>query len=687
MKLLVDMSSLLWQSLLAAKDKEYGYEVEFEGKPTHVNGWQFGLECATAHLVLVMRELNITPVDVVLVVEGKMSKARRKAIYNGYKDGRGGRPAEAYVEFEKCKDAIVTLFGNLGATTATQQGVEADDVIARLVTTIAGEKVILSRDGDMTALISDETALWQNGMLTRANKYGPFSPRYTACYKALVGDSSDNIKGAPGFGSKAFLDLLVWAGEPGLAALEGMIQRRTLHELQDDIAEFKPLRKVVEGAESVYVSYEVACMHPEWINTERNPLTVIPGRIVSESEITDDRLRKYALPTGSATRDVVCDWMLAAVPPKPPKVKKNHAVFDIEIIGLAAPFFLVCAKIVETGETFSFWHHVEGDMGRLHTMLKRPDLTWVSFNGIKFDAPLVSAAIGGKDVALLKRMASTIVNDESMGWWQLPKLFDYDPIEFDHIDLFETAPGVHISLKTFAGRLGYKTMVDMPFHHDQDLQPEDLPVLESYCRNDLGVTEALFNTLRTEITLREEMGEEHGLDLRSKSDAQVAEAILCKVAGIQKGKKVEIPSFVRYKAPDFIKTDSPIILELIEKLENHVFKINHANGQVEAPDFLKNPIKLGWNTYQFGVGGLHSTMDKKLHLEADEVFDLSDVDASSFYPFLMILAGFIPKIEGGARFLEAYKTILFGRIAAKRRMQEIEREINEIELELKDGED
>lgn len=664
-RLLIDTSSLLWQSLLASKDKEYGYEVEFEGKPTHVNGWQFGLECATSHLVLVMRELNITPADVVLVVEGEMSKARRKAIYNGYKDGRGGRPPEAYVEFNRCKDEIVGLFGNLGATTCVQRGCEADDVIAWLVAKIEGEKVILSRDGDMTALISPTTALWQNGMLTRANKYGPFSPRYTAVFKALCGDSSDNIKGAPGFGPKAYLDLLVWAGEPGLAALEGMIQRRTLPDLAEDIAEFKPLRKIVEGAESVYVSYEVACMHPEWVNTERNPLIVTPGRIVSEDQIKDDRLRKFALSSGAATKDAPCDLATTVNPPKV-KVAKQHAVFDIEIIGLAAPVFLVCAKIVETGETFSFWHHVEGDMDRLHAMLKRPDLTWVSFNGIRFDAPLISAAICGKDVHGLKRMATTIVNDESMGYWQLPKVFNYDPIEFDHIDLFETAPGVHISLKTFAGRLGYKTMVDMPFHHDTDLTPEQLPIVEKYCLNDVGVTEALFNTLRTEITLREEMGEEHGLDLRSKSDAQVAEAILCKVAGIPKGKKIEIPSFVRYKAPDFIKTDSPIILDLIAKSEACVFKMNHANGRVESPDFLIDPIKLGWGSYQFGIGGIHSTSDKRLHLEADDMMEISDLDVAGYYPRTIMIAGLIPRVEGGDRFMKAYSDMYDKRIEAKR---------------------
>ncbi len=57
-RLLVDVSSVLWMSLLAGKDPEFGREVEFEGKKVHVNGWQFGYECAMGHLTSVLKELT-----------------------------------------------------------------------------------------------------------------------------------------------------------------------------------------------------------------------------------------------------------------------------------------------------------------------------------------------------------------------------------------------------------------------------------------------------------------------------------------------------------------------------------------------------------------------------------------------------------------------------------------------------
>lgn len=658
MRMIVDMSSLLWQSLRTGESAEFGKKVEFDGRMVTVNGWQHGYECAVNHMVSVMDQIGIAPTEVIFVVEGQYSKARRKSIYSGYKEGRESRPPEAYIEFELCRDQLLRAFKDVGSQVCRQDGCEGDDVIAYLAKKLDGDLVILTRDGDMTTLINKRVSLWQNDHLTKENKYGPFPCNFTPVYKALVGDGNE-YKGAKGFGPKMFLDFLVWAGDPGLAAIEGMMQRRTLHELEEDVAEFKPLRKIIDSAEHVYQSYECALLHDEWVNTPRQPLVIEQGVVQGLDVVTDPRLAQWA--TGAGAVD--CDWYEMINPTKP-KVVKQHAVFDCELIGSENPVFLVCVEIIESGEKFSFWWHKEGDMERMHQMLQREDLTWVSFNGIHFDAPLMSAAIGGKDPLVLKRMANAIINEDGKSW-QMPSMFNFDPVIFDHLDLIEVSPGVRVSLKTFAGRMGYPSMIDLPFHHDLDLNAEQMEVLETYCQNDLGVTKALFNRLRSEIDLRAEMSEEHGIDLRSKSDAQVAEAVLKKAANI-KGRSSETPSFVLYKAPDFIESDSDVINDIIDQLHKTKFKINQANGQVETPDFLKDPVALCSGTYQMGVGGLHSTHDKRLHVVATDEMLISDFDVASYYPNIMLKAGLTPRVEGGARFIEEYRKIYDRRIEAKR---------------------
>lgn len=342
---------------------------------------------------------------------------------------------------------------------------------------------------------------------------------------------------------------------------------------------------------------------------------------------------------------------------------KQHLIFDIEVIGKDNPVFLVCTKVVETGETQAYWLHKRGHMAKLEKQLHTH--TIISFNGINFDAPLLCAALAGADAVWLKDVANKIITDQ-MRSWQTYREFQIEFIEFDHIDLIETAPGVMISLKTYAGRMGYPTMVDMPFSHDVDLKPSQHKVLEAYCLNDLGVTEELFKQLKNEIKLREELSAEHGIDLRSKSDAQIAEAILKKQLGITKLKK-STPMYVDFTIPEIIRTKNKQLLEIIDKLHNTQFLINPGNGSPEAPAWMEDVITIGKGTYQMGIGGLHSTHDKCFHRQASDDLLISDFDVTSYYPNLMLMCGIIPRMPGdlGIQFIEAYEEILHNRTQAK----------------------
>jgi len=344
----------------------------------------------------------------------------------------------------------------------------------------------------------------------------------------------------------------------------------------------------------------------------------------------------------------------------------QHVIFDIEIIGSANPVFLVCTKIVETGEVRSFWYHKRGDMKRLGKFMDDPNYTWIGFNSMNFDAPLICAMRQGADPLWLKGAAGMIIEGQ-MRSWETYREFNIQYLEFDHIDLIEVAPGVMISLKTYGGRMNVKNMMDMPVHHDTDLTPKQMKLLEEYCLIDIAVTEELFNQLRERIDLRIRLGKEHGLELRSKSDAQVAEAILKKKLGIARMEKAK-PSFVTYTAPDIIKTKSRPILEIIELMENTRFKINFANGSPEAPDWMTEPFKIGKGTYQVGMGGLHSTHDQKFFKQASPDLMISDFDVASYYPNIIMKCGMTPRFQGnmGEKFIDAYEEIYRQRMEAKR---------------------
>ena len=365
---------------------------------------------------------------------------------------------------------------------------------------------------------------------------------------------------------------------------------------------------------------------------------------------------------------------------------KQHAIFDMEIIGLEKPVVFIGVKIVETGERFGFWHDKRGHTKKLTAMIESGDYTWVGFNSEDFDRPLLAMAIMGHDESNIKVVAQNII-DERMKSWATYREYDIDFIEYDHIDIQEVPPGVMLSLKTYEGRMHAPHLQDMPFHHDYEIRTaKDRKTVEEYCFNDIEETERLFLTVKGDIELRETLGQEYGVDLRSKSDAQCAEAILKKVCGIGRGDKI-VPRHVRYKTPSFIKTDSALINEIIAMCEEHRFTMNPGNGAVEFPEFLVEPITMGTGTYQMGIGGLHSKHDIQLYLERDEKNLLSDFDVAGYYPVTMMAAGLIPNLGGGKGkiFLETYKGIYDQRIHAKRRAGRIKNEISEIENVLKNG--
>lgn len=344
----------------------------------------------------------------------------------------------------------------------------------------------------------------------------------------------------------------------------------------------------------------------------------------------------------------------------------NHAIFDTEIIGTKKPVFLVCVRIVETGKEYSFWGHKPKDVDKLEALIHDKDLTWVGFNSENFDRPLIAACLMGYDPADIKILATNIIENQ-MKSWQTYREFKLDFVEYDHIDLFDVAPGPMISLKTYAGRMGFPTMVDLPFHHDKDLTPKECKILNTYCLNDLGVTEALWRELQEQNELRVSLSKEYGLDLRSKSDAQIAEAVFKSRVGIKSGTRGVIPSYVEYKAPKIIFSPNQDINQTIDALESIRFTLNRGNGAIITPSFLEKPIKIKDGSYQMGIGGLHSVHDVNFYIEASDDLIIEDIDVASYYPSIMIKAGLTPKLEWGKGdlWVKEYEAIYHRRLREK----------------------
>lgn len=349
--------------------------------------------------------------------------------------------------------------------------------------------------------------------------------------------------------------------------------------------------------------------------------------------------------------------------------EKHPFVFDIESY---INYFLIAFKNTITDKVIYF-ERIGTDYGDSDWNDDPRKLVWImhnikviGFNSIGYDMPLAIMAMAGKSVEQMKAATNMIIG-EGYKPWQVLKKLKLKKIENDHIDIMEVAP-LSGSLKIYGGRAGTKKMQDLPIHPDVELTEDQITVTRFYCINDLDTTHDLLNKVQKDILLREQMSEEYGVDLRSKSDAQIAEAVIAheleKILGHKPSKPVIEPGTAyRYRTPDWMGFDSQLMQSVLKVIEDTIFVVSE-KGSISLPPQLANmKIRIGDSVYKMGIGGLHSTEKKTTHF-SDELFQLSDHDVTSYYPFIILNNNLYPQHLGPA-FLQVFRMIVFRRLDAK----------------------
>lgn len=334
-------------------------------------------------------------------------------------------------------------------------------------------------------------------------------------------------------------------------------------------------------------------------------------------------------------------------------------VFDTETLPNRTLF---CALDVDTGERFDLWRHEPDSPARLEQFVSRPGVTFVGFNSRQFDAVVVAAWCAGRTEAEIKRVADDVIGNRLSPWAAMRRYGLRERLG-DSIDLIEVAPSF-VGLKAYGARMHSPRLQDMPLAHDEPITPAQEPALLEYCHNDLAITAELLRQLEGEVMLRVEMSRRYGVDMRSRSDSQMAEQVYISSMGLQR-REHAIPPSVTYRPPPFLRFRDPELVALLERVAGHTFAVNPATGHVVLPEFLgARTVRFGSGEYQLGVGGIHSVHDRKVcHVAGADV--ICDIDAASFYPSIILECGFVPAGLGAA-FVTEYRRIYERRLEAKR---------------------
>ncbi|HSW42353.1 MAG TPA: 5'-3' exonuclease H3TH domain-containing protein, partial [Patescibacteria group bacterium] len=208
---------------------------------------------------IVLRAVQDVKPDAVAIAFDLGRPTFRHERYLDYKATRQRMPDELRDQFPKAREVVAAL----GIPIYEREGFEADDVIATLVGQAEGrglETTIVTGDLDMLQLVTERTCLMVSlrGGVANTTLYDPariderwgLRPDQMLDYKALKGDSTDNIPGVPGVGEKTAARLVATFGS--LDALYERLDEVTperlrplLLEARDRVLESRELQRLV----------------------------------------------------------------------------------------------------------------------------------------------------------------------------------------------------------------------------------------------------------------------------------------------------------------------------------------------------------------------------------------------------------------------------------------------------------
>ena len=175
----------------------------------------------------------------------------RHKMYDGYKATRKPMPDDLATQVPLLKDLLKTMGVNL----IEKAGYEADDIIGTVAKGVDVYTIIVTGDRDSFQLVDDRTevhftrrGITDVDVLNKDNfleKIG-FEPLQIIDYKAIAGDSSDNIPGISGVGDKTAKTLLATYG--------------SLENVYNHLGDFKGklLEHIIESKDAAFLSKELA---------------------------------------------------------------------------------------------------------------------------------------------------------------------------------------------------------------------------------------------------------------------------------------------------------------------------------------------------------------------------------------------------------------------------------------------
>lgn len=365
-------------------------------------------------------------------------------------------------------------------------------------------------------------------------------------------------------------------------------------------------------------------------------------------------------------------------------------------------FWLVGFKDRVTGKKAQIWSHStlkpELDTKRIATIVRNHRI--ITFNGARYDNPMLALAMSGASPEKLKKANDDIILAQLKFWEFFDKWGVELPEWYDTIDLWDVAPSAPqmASLKKYAGMMHSKRMQEYLKDFNSPVTEEEIPYILQYNENDLDVTNDLDDELTPLQAIREKISVKIGVDVRSKSNAQIGEALIkhrvMKRMGTDKLYRADVESGTFYlDVPEYVKFETPELKRMLERLRLAPFYVK-PDGYVKLPEIFGAAKKeegedeehyeggaeivIGGLAFKMGIGGLHSQEKSVSYFQTPDQL-IIDHDVASYYPRLIEDSGREPENMIGY-FKQEYSSMIRERVADKKAGRVDEAETGKIGL-------
>lgn len=339
-------------------------------------------------------------------------------------------------------------------------------------------------------------------------------------------------------------------------------------------------------------------------------------------------------------------------------------------------YFLICFKSEDKIRFYEKYAGYPIDIPSISKIMNT--YLTVGFNSIAYDLMMIAYALKGASNHHLKKLSDDIIKSD-LSKRDLCEKYDISiPLTWNHIDLIGPAPAIGIGLKMYGARMHTKLLQDLPLEPDSIIDMAEHTVIKEYCANDVAITMELYKQIEDRIILREEISKVGTMDLRSKSDAQIAEAIIKKALKVKYyNTNVDTDIIYTYLPPSFVKFKEKELVAFFEEVQKAQFKCND-KGRIVNDTVAIKQVTIKDTKFSVGIGGLHSNEKHTATVSNSEEF-LLDVDVTSYYPTIILNNRYYPE-QLGNNFLNLYDSFYKQRIEAKKNKDKIKAETYKIIL-------